>query len=135
MKNQKSKTSGFTLVELLIVITIIGVLAGTVFAALNPLERTRRAQDARAVSAAKEAVDACERYLSAGGALACPICNDLITAGELKTGGCTYVGSITCSAAGSCTANTTATIRSAYYTAVTRCNGNVCTVPTETTGL
>jgi prepilin-type N-terminal cleavage/methylation domain-containing protein len=39
--------SGFTLVELLIVITVLGVLAGLVFVALNPLERFQDSRNAK----------------------------------------------------------------------------------------
>jgi prepilin-type N-terminal cleavage/methylation domain-containing protein len=51
-KNFKQKRSrGFTLVELLIVIAILGVLAGVVLVAINPLEQIARAQDAGRESA------------------------------------------------------------------------------------
>lgn len=40
-----SKQSGFTLVELLIVIVIIGILAGVVIGVLNPIQQQNRAKD------------------------------------------------------------------------------------------
>jgi prepilin-type N-terminal cleavage/methylation domain-containing protein len=50
MKNFKKYTynnaqSGFTLVELLIVIVIIGILAGVVIGVLNPIQQQNRAKD------------------------------------------------------------------------------------------
>lgn len=45
-KSALSKTSGFTLVELLVVIAIIAILAAVVVLIINPLELTRRGRDA-----------------------------------------------------------------------------------------
>jgi prepilin-type N-terminal cleavage/methylation domain-containing protein len=42
---QNKSQQGFTLVELLLVIVIIGILAGVVIGVLNPLQQQRRAKD------------------------------------------------------------------------------------------
>ncbi len=44
-KNLTTFQAGFTLVELLIVIVIIGILAGVVISVLNPIQQQRRARD------------------------------------------------------------------------------------------
>jgi len=45
MTNVKFSDKGFTLVELLIVIVIIGILAGVVIGVLNPIQQQNRARD------------------------------------------------------------------------------------------
>ncbi len=45
MKTKINSQSGFTLVELLIVITIIGILAGVIIGVLNPIQQQNRARD------------------------------------------------------------------------------------------
>ncbi|MEK7111932.1 MAG: prepilin-type N-terminal cleavage/methylation domain-containing protein [Patescibacteria group bacterium] len=53
---------GFTLVELLIVIALLGVLAAAVLAAINPLEQANRARDTRFRSDASQLISAEDRY-------------------------------------------------------------------------
>lgn len=53
---------GFTLVELLIVIALLGVLAAAVLAAINPLEQANRARDTRMKSDASQLLAAGDRY-------------------------------------------------------------------------
>ena len=54
--------AGFTLVELLIVIALIGVLAVALVATLNPIEQVNKATDARYKNDAAELLAAIERY-------------------------------------------------------------------------
>lgn len=59
---KRIKNSGFTLVELLIVITLIAILAVAIVATLNPVEQVNRARDARFKNDASELLAAIERY-------------------------------------------------------------------------
>jgi prepilin-type N-terminal cleavage/methylation domain-containing protein len=53
---------GFTLVELLIVIALLGVIATIVIAAINPIEQANKARDAGYKNDASELVSAVQRY-------------------------------------------------------------------------
>lgn len=57
-----SSKKGFTLIEMLIVIAIIGVLASVVLIGLGPVQR--RGRDARRISDLREAQNALELYFS-----------------------------------------------------------------------
>jgi len=56
------KIKGFTLVELLIVIGLLGAIAIIVIAAINPVEQANRARDARYQTSALELSKAIDRY-------------------------------------------------------------------------
>ncbi len=60
----------FTLVELLIVITLIAILSVAVLATLNPIEQTNKARDAQFKNDAAEVLSAHERYFASQNAYA-----------------------------------------------------------------
>ena len=55
---------GFTLVELLIVIGLLGAIALIVIAAINPIEQANRARDTKYKSDGSQLVSAIERYFT-----------------------------------------------------------------------
>lgn len=57
-------TGGFTLVELLIVIGLLGAIALIVIAAINPIEQANRARDTRFKSDAAQMISAIDRYFA-----------------------------------------------------------------------
>lgn len=67
LRAMKVRQLGFTLVELLVVIAVIGVLASVVLVAINPIEQINRAKDAGAKSALRQVVDANQRYVTVNG--------------------------------------------------------------------
>lgn len=59
---KKILAQGFTLVELLIVIALLGIIATIVIAAINPIEQANRASDAGMKADASQIVSAVQRY-------------------------------------------------------------------------
>lgn len=54
--------AGFTMIELLIVITILGILATAVLSAINPVEQINRGRDTGTRSDAEQLISAIDRY-------------------------------------------------------------------------
>lgn len=61
------RTRGFTLVELLIVIGLLGAIALIVIAAINPIEQANRSRDTKYQADSSQVVSAIERYFVAVG--------------------------------------------------------------------
>lgn len=57
-----AKTAGFTMIELLVVITILGILAVAVLSAINPVEQINRGRDTGRRSDAEQLLSAMDRY-------------------------------------------------------------------------
>ncbi|MGB6881865.1 MAG: type II secretion system protein [Microgenomates group bacterium] len=64
-KIRKAVSGGFTLVELLIVIGLLGVIALIVIAAINPIEQANRARDTSFKSDGAQLISAIDRYFAA----------------------------------------------------------------------
>lgn len=65
----KSITKGFTLMELLIVIGVLGILAAGLLAAIDPFEQLKKARDTNNRGAATELLQASQRYYATHGYL------------------------------------------------------------------
>lgn len=59
--------AGFTMIELLIVITILGILAVAVLAAINPIEQINRSRDTASRGDAEQLLSAINRYYAFNG--------------------------------------------------------------------
>ena len=59
--------SGFTMIELLIVIAVLGILAVAVLAAINPIEQINRGKDTGSRSDAEQLIGAVDRFYTANG--------------------------------------------------------------------
>jgi len=64
-KSQSAGRQGFTLVELLIVIAVLGILAVVVLIAINPVEQFRRTRDAGRASTVAQLGHALEAFAAA----------------------------------------------------------------------
>ena len=61
------KNKGFTMIELLIVIAVLGILAVAVLAAINPIEQINRGKDTGNRSDSEQLVSAVERFYTTMG--------------------------------------------------------------------
>ena len=61
------KTKGFTMIELLIVIAVLGILAVAVLAAINPIEQINRGRDTGGRSDAEQLISGIDRYYATKG--------------------------------------------------------------------
>lgn len=81
---RKRLSIGFTLVELLIVIALLGVIATIVIAAINPIEQAARARDAGYKADASQLISAIQRYYASHSLYPWNSCN-------IETPGCVPV--------------------------------------------
>lgn len=61
------KKFGFTMIELLIVIAVLGILAVAVLAAINPIEQINRGRDTGSRSDAEQLISAVDRFYASQG--------------------------------------------------------------------
>jgi prepilin-type N-terminal cleavage/methylation domain-containing protein len=58
------REGGFTMIELLVVISVIGVLAVAVLSSINPIEQINKGRDTRTRSDAAQLINAVDRYFA-----------------------------------------------------------------------
>jgi len=63
----KKLTRGFTMIELLIVIAVLGILAVAVLAAINPIEQINRGKDTGSRSDAEQLIGGVDRFYTSKG--------------------------------------------------------------------
>lgn len=96
----KNIQKGFTLVELLVVIGVLGVLAAAVLTAVNPLEQLARGRDAGRKSTVAQLGNATQAYYTSQNG-AYPTANTtwittLVNSGDIKTIPAAVNGNVAC---------------------------------------
>lgn len=110
LKNMLQRSAGFTMIELLVVITILGILAVAVLSAINPIEQINRGRDTASRSDAEQLISAIERFnafqgyypwqIDANDVAAAAVLQELVGAvndstwvvnGDVGTNGCTVM--------------------------------------------
>lgn len=66
-KMKKTLKRGFTMIELLIVIAVLGILAVAVLSAINPIEQINRSRDTGSRSDAEQLLGAIDRFYTGSG--------------------------------------------------------------------
>ncbi len=64
IRSLATTASGFTMIELLVVISVIGVLAVAVLSSINPIEQINKGRDTRTRSDAAQLINAVDRYFA-----------------------------------------------------------------------
>lgn len=62
--SQLKAAAGFTMIELLVVISVIGVLSVAVLSTINPIEQINKGRDTRSRSDAAQLINALDRYFA-----------------------------------------------------------------------
>ena len=100
-KFKRQSEDGLTLVELLIVIAILGMLAGVLIAVIDPAEQQRKSRDAQRIGDVRQLQSYVEHYYadtgnypdsSAAGAYQKATCGGSLT----ESNGVTYMGKFPC---------------------------------------
>ncbi len=126
------KSGGFTMIELLIVISILGILAVMVLAAINPLEQINRGRDTAKRGDAEQLLGALERYNAFNGffpwqedandTVGVTLAMQLVNSGwEETVSGCTILERLSTTATTGCVG--TQELKDSYVTRVDEAGG------------